>query len=119
MSYCRFSSDNHKSDVYVYASVYGGFDVHIAKKRYRNADQIPELPFILDCSVEEFNAAYTRQREWFEDAETEDIDLIYAGSYKNLSTLAETKEFLLELKDIGYYIPESCLERINEEIKEE
>lgn len=40
MSYCRFSSDNWMSDVYVYADVAGGWTTHVASRRRR----IPPVP---------------------------------------------------------------------------
>lgn len=42
MSYCRFSSNNWMCDVYVYESVYGGFQVHVAGRR-RPIRPIPDL----------------------------------------------------------------------------
>lgn len=42
MSYCRFSSNNFRCDVYVYEDVYGGWTTHVAA--YRHA--IPPIPTI-------------------------------------------------------------------------
>lgn len=42
MSYCRFSSDNWRSDVYVYENVYGGWTTHVASRR-RMFGPIPDL----------------------------------------------------------------------------
>lgn len=42
MSYCRFSSDNWKSDVYVYEDVGGGWTTHVAMRR-RKIQPIPDI----------------------------------------------------------------------------
>ena len=42
MSYCRWSSMNYMSDVYVYADMAGGWTVHVAKNR-RVIPPIPSL----------------------------------------------------------------------------
>lgn len=42
MSYCRWSSDNWNCDVYVYESVYGGWQTHVAGRR-RMFPPIPDL----------------------------------------------------------------------------
>ena len=42
MSYCRFSSMNWRSDVYVYEHVAGGFTTHVAGRR-RFIQPIPDL----------------------------------------------------------------------------
>lgn len=46
MSYCRFSSDNFMSDVYVYEDVSGGWTTHVAA----NCKLIPPIPDIIGGS---------------------------------------------------------------------
>lgn len=43
MSYCRFSSDNWMSDVYVYEDVMGGWTTHVASRR-RLFGPVPDIP---------------------------------------------------------------------------
>ena len=43
MSYCRFSSDNFRCDVYVHESVYGGWQTHVASRR-RALPVVPDFP---------------------------------------------------------------------------
>ena len=43
MSYCRFSCDNFRSDVYVYESCMGGFVTHVAGNK-KLFPPIPDIP---------------------------------------------------------------------------
>lgn len=57
MSYCRFSSDNWKSNVYAYESV-EGFEVYVASHRI-----VDELPPLLKYSEETKDAFFDRYEE--------------------------------------------------------
>ena len=41
MSYCRFSSEDFASDVYVYEDVCGGYTTHVARARVDYASPLP------------------------------------------------------------------------------
>lgn len=47
MSYCRWSSDNFRCDVYVYESVHGGWETHMAGRRRLFAP----IPDLIGCRV--------------------------------------------------------------------
>lgn len=47
MSYCRWSSDNGRCDVYVYEDVSGGWTTHVAKYR----KMFPPVPDIMFCRI--------------------------------------------------------------------
>ena len=80
MSYCRWSSMNHRCDVYAYESD-DGFVVHVAKRRY--------LPDFSDL---------------------EDIGLPYDGETFTYDTENEMLAGLAELAHVGYVVPPSLLE---------
>ena len=47
MSYCRWSTDNFKCDLYCYEDVNGGFTTHVASNR-------PSPPYPYEGSYDEF-----------------------------------------------------------------
>ena len=47
MSYCRFSSDDYRCDVYCYADALGGFTTHVASKRVVLQEPLPD-PVLLE-----------------------------------------------------------------------
>jgi hypothetical protein len=114
MSYCRFSSDNFKSDVYVYESCYGGFDVHVAGNRI--ASEIPPLYKWNEVSSEEYFKRHNEQIEAVRDAESKSIGGVHDGGYFNFSTLEELLEFLNSLPPLGYHVPGYVIEVIKKKI---
>lgn len=119
MSYCRFSSDDFKSDVYCYESVHGYFTTHVAGNRI--VGDIPPLPaFPMDESGNEaWFQAYKAQNDFISKAEREQIALPYAGECFDDADLQSMLDRLLMLQSIGYYVPESALLAIREELKEQ
>lgn len=57
MSYCRFSSDNFWSDVYVYEDVLGGWTTHVAGSRLR----IRPIPEISLSGLPDFGGEWDRE----------------------------------------------------------
>ena len=116
MSYCRFSSDDWKSDVYCYADVGGGYTTHVAGNRTKiNAPEIPDS--LLESDPKKWLKLHKKQMKFLEIAEREDINLPHAGETFNDPDLKSFQERLLELKNIGYYVPDYATERIKEEIE--
>lgn len=90
MSYCRFSSDDGKSDVYVYHSVQGGYVTHVAGRRSTGKGA----------------------------NEYENINLPHAGAEFTDDGPALVKARLLELRELGYHIPQAAIDRLQREINE-
>jgi hypothetical protein len=115
MSYCRWSSDDWKSDVYAYESE-RGYEVHVAGNHYTS--EIPPLPEWSEVTHDEWFAAWKAQMEAVKKTEREKI----GGEYDCKDFLFATlQEFLDGLKDIaskGYHVPSWTLEAIQEEIDE-
>ena len=113
MAYCRFSSDNFRSDVYVYEGIGGGFVMHLAGNRY--VGDIPEVPAIGTVSMEKFLAAHKKQMDYLKNAKTERIELPHAGESFVCSTAKECAEFLEKFKALGYRVPEGVIPALLEE----
>lgn len=116
MSYCRFSSDGFQSDVYVYESCYGGWNVHVASNHI--VTELPEVPGMFEVEPGEWLAAHNAQMEALKTAEREPIGGEYDGESCTFYTLDELLQFLVVLSESGYHVPEYAIERIEEEMKE-
>ena len=106
MSYCRWSSDDWKCDIYAYANVGGGYTIHVAGRRL-----ITPLPSSkgVENNPKEWIKVYHEQMQLLKHAEYEDINLPYAGETFDEPTFEEFLERLLELKTLGYHIPNRLL----------
>jgi len=119
MSYCRWSSDNWKCDVYCYEDVSGGWTTHVAAQK--RVGEIPRYSFAKDDSKEEldrFMREYKAHNEAVDKSTLEPIGLPYDGETFNDPTLEEFKERLIMLKKAGYNVPAWVFETIDEELSE-
>ena len=96
MSYCRFSSDGGKSDVYCYRCIFGDYITNVARNR---------LGEITPNNLVEPTYA--------------PIGLPYDGLEFNDKTIEEFNNRLLHLRECGYHVPECAVTRIDKEIKED
>lgn len=119
MSYCRFSSDNHRSDVYCYAHVDGGWVVHVAKRRHVGDTPIPEMPGNWhEIGVDSLTSAIAAQREWLDKARLEPIGLSRDGEDFSVGTPGEAADLLESLRDEGYRVPAYAIEELRREARE-
>lgn len=106
MSYCRFSDDDYRSDVYCYQGA-NGYVTHVASMRVLG--DIPHLPtFPANLSGDEASAwvaAHEAQMEYLEYSQKEAISLPHAGKTILNETEIEMQATLWMLKDLGYHIP--------------
>jgi hypothetical protein len=116
MSYCRWSSDNYKSDLYCYEDFRGGWTTHVASNRI--VGDVPPLPDILSVSTEDYMAAYRVQSAFLDTAERRPIGGPHDGETFNDHTLEAFKERLLSLRAAGYCFPDYVLEEVDEEMKD-
>lgn len=112
MSYCRFSSNCFRSDVYVYEG-WNGFAIHVAGTRHYSEQPRPEPPD--DMDPEKFVAYYAACKEWVKAAELRPIGLPYDCQDFYFSTPGEAAQKLIELRDMGYWVPEYAIEALQEE----
>jgi len=114
MSYCRWSSDNWKCDIYAYEHYQGWYQIHIAGNRI--IGEVPEYSFT--DPTEKMMADYKKQTDFMENAKREPIGLPHDGDSFQEPDLESFKQRLLELREIGYKFPDYVLETIDEEMKE-
>jgi len=141
MSYCRFSSDNFKSDVYCYESCYGGFTIHIAgnKKKYRPIPDIPwsKLPrfgskligreLVYPSKTKEVMAKivfglamhWHRLHIWSVGViPNVPLNLPHDGETMQADDAGECAKILIMLRDLGYHVPQYAIDTLIEESKE-
>lgn len=120
MSYCRWSSDDYKSDVYSYEHCAGYYATHVASNRL--VAPLPEVDMSLlvgeNANPDEWTRQYKAQHEEFERIGREPIGLPYDGETFEDRTLGEFLNTLLMLRGVGYHVPEYALDRVREEIAE-
>ena len=120
MSYCRWSSDNWRCDLYCYADVNGGWTTHVAGRRH--VGDIPDdgfTDFIAGrISAEEFVERHNAQLDALARCEIVKIDLPYAGETFNDRTLEAFRMRVLGLRTLGYHVPDYVFDAIDEEIAE-
>lgn len=118
MSYCRWSTDNFKCQLYVYQHVDGGWAIHVAN--YKVVGDVPDdgwEDFIKEgIDTDEFLLRHKRQMEFMETAKREPIGLPYDGDDFYPQTKEETIEILTMLKSAGYVFPYEIIEEIETEV---
>jgi hypothetical protein len=129
MSYCRWSSDGMKCDVYVYESEYG-YVCHVAGRKIVNLHEAPECPSLLDVPLGEdgkikkevMKAFVEKHREWMEwlseSAIRENIGLEHDGKTFSCDTPGDMAETLIMLKEVGYQVPQYAIDALWEEQSE-
>lgn len=144
MSYCRWSSDNFRSDVHVYENVSGYWTTHVAERR-RLIPPIPEFPHRWMPS---FGGEYSRHERrvvyrscvaricaamfftivagWnrLHDATLRIIplrplNLPHDGETFNDPSPEECAKTLILLRNLGYHVPQYAIEALRTEAKEE
>lgn len=118
MSYCRFSDDNFKCDVYCYAGA-EGYVTHVAKIRRVGDTPIPELPFGgLLAPVPDLLTALAAQHAWLESARRETINLPSAGETFYDDAAAEAAARLEALRAEGFHVPQYAIDALREDATE-
>ncbi len=121
MSYCRFSCDNFKSDVYLYYSVGGVYVCHIAGNRI--VEELPPDPTwdVMNGKIgeAEFKEKSLAWREAMDKCTRVPIVLPHAGETIQHDSAEDMLTCLRELKELGYRVPEHAISRLKEEIDEE
>jgi hypothetical protein len=120
MSYCRWSSDDFKCDLYCYQSSQG-YTTHVAANRV--IGDVPHIDWdsFLDkrVSAKEFVAQHQAQHEFLMNAKREPIGLEEDGKSYDDPDLESFLLRVLHLKALGYQVPEYVTKAIIEEINEE
>lgn len=112
MSYCRFSCDNWKSDVYCYEGG-EGFLVHVAGLRV--VGEIPRTPPLSSGTVQDFAAAHAKQMDFLLGCKRQPIDLPHAASTLGYDDADGCADGLEHLRTLGYHVPQHAIDRLREE----
>jgi hypothetical protein len=117
MSYCRWGDDCFQSDIYCYEGE-SGFQIHIAARKYVSNKPRPTKPSGENNLNDWFNY-YKACSKWVRQAEVEPIGLPYDGESYGFETKAECLEKLIELREIGYRVPQYAIDLLSEPRKED
>lgn len=112
MSYCRWSSDDWKCDLYCYKDAYGGYTTHVAGRKHVG---VPVNPHSYS-DFDKWHEFYDVQMKFLENAKMKDIGLPYDGDSFNDPDLESFLERVNCLKEIGYHVPFYVLEDIEGEL---
>jgi len=110
MSYCRWSSDGWRSDVYVYESS-DGFEIHVARYKRVHPDPCPTVDYTSPDAAEQDEAA----DRWLDESRLEPLSLPCDGASFCFATPREAACKLRELHQEGYHIPLHALGALAEE----
>jgi hypothetical protein len=114
MSYCRWSSDDYRCDVYVYEDSAGGWTTHVA--RVRVLGTVPPAPRLDDPDfVRKAPIALRAQHEYVMNAIRQPIGLPHDGKRFNDPSPGECAARLQRLKDMGYLVPDYAIEALMKE----
>lgn len=121
MSYCRFSSDSFKSDVYVYHGV-GGYHILVAQYRCANDFAYPELfpaPEGKKAQERHYKAVAEGQKKWFATMTRTKLELEHSGETFVVESAKAAIDRLNYLARIGFHVPESVLQALADEASDE
>lgn len=119
MSYCRWSSDDYQSDVYVYESAQG-WETCVAARRYVFAEPLPAaVPFPVGPGTDEQWAAWlVRGRvvdEILSRSELVPIGLPHDGETYLDASPGECADRLEALRGAGYHVPQYAIDALRDE----
>lgn len=118
MSYCRFSTDDFTCDVYCYESCFGGWDIHVAALRHRLKNLPPPVPFDIK-NLDPWFERHKKVLEMVRHAKRYPIGLPHDGESFNEPTAAAAAQRLIELKHVGYNVPQSAINALVKESEDE
>lgn len=116
MSYCRWSSDNWRCDVYAFADSGGGFTTHVAGNRV--VGDIPLEPTLDEEINDEWMKRHQAVMDFLKTAERKPIGLASDGETFHDSTLSGFLERMTDLRGEGYNIPDYVFDEIREEMSQ-
>jgi len=127
MSYCRWSTNNFRCDLYCYENTEEEFIIHVAGRRRVFKDQdlpYPNVDFwdLVNLSEDEAKKEYFKIKEnhqWVHSQPLVKIGLPHDGKSFHEPDLESFLCRLLELKEIGYMFPDEVIETVRQEIKDQ
>lgn len=116
MSYCRFSTDDFQSDVYVYPDLYDGITVDVAD--YRIDYMLPLPPQVDPSDTEAWLARHLKVRNLADRSPRRLIGLSRDGGHYSSLTYREAADLLQSLADEGYRVPDGVIDDLRHEADE-
>lgn len=120
MSYCRWSSDDFRCDLYCYEDVSGGWTTHVAASR--TVDDPPVAGEITgsmsDAEMATWLAAHKAQMAWLETAARRPVGGAHDGASFSDPTIEAFRARLTDLRVSGYRFPDYVIEAVDAEIAE-
>lgn len=110
MSFARFSSDDWKSDVYVYESD-SGFEIHVATNRITS-----HVPPLLSMDDPKWFDAYQEQMQAVGNAAHEPINGPFDGEHFSHVSAQGAIDTLKEIIEAGYHVPDWVIPELEEEV---
>lgn len=118
MSYCRVSTDDWSSDVYVYASRWG-WQTHVARVRTAFTEPLPpkvEIPPKSDpgweAAVEAWYTRHQKVLDMVSEADDVEIGLPHDGASFVDDTPGGCADRLEQLRALGYNVPQRAIDRL-------
>jgi hypothetical protein len=119
MSYCRWSTDAFRCDVYAYEDVSGGWTIHVAGRKRQIPDSVV-CPFSMpDYASPEWFKYYQEFQTALDSYPFVALTAPSAGETFNEPTLAEFRDRMTVLRAEGLRFPNYVFDVIDQEIAEE
>ena len=119
MSYCRWSCDGSKSDVYVYLALDNFYVVNIRKHRPVIDESAPKVIEYDGTNAAEAYKSQLMYSEWLRDRPRVPIVKEHVGKTLCFDDIPSTIVFLRQLQLLGYHIPLHAFERLEHDYEEE
>ena len=123
MSYCRWSDQHYECDIYAFSHVQGTYEVWVAGQRHVSDAPKPRVPVFpvkgTEQQIDEWMEQSGRFDEWMNNATLVPIGLPHDGEQYSLATPREAAEKMLELRAVGYNVPQYAIDALLEEAQEE
>ena len=112
MSYCRWSCDDFQCDIYCYESS-AGYEIHVAGLKRIFKEPLPDPVDLKD--MDKFFERHRKIMKMCEDSDLVNIGLPCDGRSYCFDTPKEAADKLIELKKMGYNVPNYAIDELNEE----
>lgn len=112
MAICRLS--DYQCDLYIYESD-AGIACHVGARRYVDEPEPPSITELIDGDIEKWTRQYAAYRQALEGCEREPIGLSHDGEFRIFETWRDLLTHVIELRVLGYQVPDWVTEEIRRE----
>lgn len=116
MSYCRWSDNDFKCDLYCY---YGGnYITHVAENKIVFEEELPPHIELSEDNIEKYLERYKKVMDIVHESKHVKIELPYSGQTFQDDSMEEFLVTVKMLKETGYNVPDWVIQNIEEEMEE-